>query len=37
MNAALTVAGELTEDDMVVVLLPDSGRGYLSKSSTMIG
>ena len=23
--------GELTEDDMVVVLLPDSGRGYLSK------
>ena len=31
MNAALTVAGELTEDDMVVVLLPDSGRGYLSK------
>ena len=31
VNAALTVAGELTEDDMVVVLLPDSGRGYLSK------
>ena len=31
VNAALTVAGELTEEDMVVVLLPDSGRGYLSK------
>ena len=31
VKAALTVASELTEDDMVVVLLPDSGRGYLSK------
>ena len=29
--AALTVARELTADDVVVVLLPDSGRGYLSK------
>ena len=29
--AALRVAGELTEDDLVVVLLPDSGRGYISK------
>ncbi len=29
--AALRVAEELTEDDVVVVLLPDSGRGYLSK------
>jgi cystathionine beta-synthase len=29
--AALVVAGELTEDDVVVVLLPDGGRGYLSK------
>ena len=29
--AALVVARELTEDDVVVVLLPDGGRGYLSK------
>jgi cystathionine beta-synthase len=29
--AALRLAQELTEDDVVVVLLPDSGRGYLSK------
>ena len=29
--AALRVAVELTAADMVVVLLPDSGRGYLSK------
>jgi len=29
--AALAVAGRLTADDLVVVLLPDSGRGYLSK------
>ena len=29
--AALHLAQELTEDDVVVVLLPDSGRGYLSK------
>lgn len=29
--AALEVAKELGEDDVVVVLLPDSGRGYLSK------
>ena len=29
--AALRLAEELTEDDIVVVLLPDSGRGYLSK------
>ncbi|WP_199550788.1 cystathionine beta-synthase [Streptomyces sp. N35] len=29
--AALEVARELDEDDVVVVLLPDSGRGYLSK------
>jgi cystathionine beta-synthase len=29
--AALRVAGRLTGDDVVVVLLPDSGRGYLSK------
>jgi len=29
--AALTVAEELTERDVVVVLLPDGGRGYLSK------
>ena len=31
VDAALTVASELTPDDLVVVLLPDSGRGYLSK------
>ncbi|MDO0914337.1 cystathionine beta-synthase [Streptomyces sp. DT2A-34] len=29
--AALRVAERLGEDDVVVVLLPDSGRGYLSK------
>ncbi len=29
--AALEVAKDLTEDDIVVVLLPDGGRGYLSK------
>ena len=29
--AALRLATELTDDDVVVVLLPDSGRGYLSK------
>ncbi|MTD12834.1 cystathionine beta-synthase [Nakamurella sp. YIM 132087] len=29
--AALTVAERLTEDDVLVVLLPDGGRGYLSK------
>src|SRR5690349_10462456 len=29
--AALEVASRLGEDDVVVVLLPDSGRGYLSK------
>lgn len=29
--AALRVAATLTPDDLVVVLLPDSGRGYLSK------
>lgn len=29
--AALTVAGEARAGDVVVVLLPDSGRGYLSK------
>ncbi|MBW3638868.1 MAG: cystathionine beta-synthase [Actinobacteria bacterium] len=29
--AALRLAQELTVDDVVVVLLPDSGRGYLSK------
>ncbi len=29
--AALTVAGRLTKDDVVVVLLPDGGRGYLAK------
>jgi cystathionine beta-synthase len=29
--AALEVAGRLGPDDVVVVLLPDSGRGYLSK------
>ena len=31
MDVAITVAAELTKDDLVVVLLPDSGRGYLSK------
>ena len=29
--AGLRLAQELTEDDVVVILLPDSGRGYLSK------
>jgi cystathionine beta-synthase len=29
--AALSVAATLTEDDVVVVLLPDGGRGYLGK------
>jgi cystathionine beta-synthase len=29
--AALAVASRLTADDVVVVLLPDGGRGYLSK------
>ncbi len=29
--ASLTLAKELTPDDLVVVLLPDSGRGYLSR------
>ncbi len=29
--AALRVAERLTADDLVVVLIPDSGRGYLSK------
>jgi cystathionine beta-synthase len=29
--AALRVAKELTADDVVVVILPDSGRGYLAK------
>ena len=29
--AALRVAADLTADDVVVVLLPDGGRGYLSK------
>jgi len=31
VHAALTVARDLDEDALVVVLLPDSGRGYLSK------
>ena len=31
VSAALTVARELDSDAVVVVLLPDSGRGYLSK------
>ncbi len=29
--AAVQLAGELSDDDVVVVLLPDSGRGYLTK------
>jgi cystathionine beta-synthase len=29
--AALKIAKNLTSDDIVVVILPDSGRGYLSK------
>ncbi|MEP6625965.1 MAG: cystathionine beta-synthase [Acidimicrobiia bacterium] len=31
VHAALTVGAELGSDALVVVLLPDSGRGYLSK------
>jgi cystathionine beta-synthase len=31
LHAALVVAGELTEDDVVVVILPDTGRNYLTK------
>jgi cystathionine beta-synthase len=31
VHAALVVGAELGPDDLVVVLLPDSGRGYLSK------
>ena len=31
VDAAITVANDLEKDDLVVVLLPDSGRGYLSK------
>ncbi len=31
LAAALTYARRLTPDDVVVVLLPDTGRGYLSK------
>jgi cystathionine beta-synthase len=31
VHAALVVGAELSADDLVVVLLPDSGRGYLSK------
>ncbi|HEX2049725.1 MAG TPA: cystathionine beta-synthase [Actinomycetota bacterium] len=31
VHAALEVAQELGPDDLVVVLIPDSGRGYLSK------
>ncbi len=31
VHAALTVGAELGPESMVVVLLPDSGRGYLSK------
>ena len=31
LQAALTVAAELDEDGVVVVLLPDTGRNYLSK------
>src|SRR5579863_3313916 len=31
LSAALTYARRLTPDDVVVVLLPDTGRGYLSK------
>lgn len=31
LAAALTYARKLTPDDVVVVLLPDTGRGYLSK------
>ena len=31
MCAAAEVAGDCGPDDVVVMLLPDSGRGYLSK------
>jgi cystathionine beta-synthase len=31
VHAALVVGAELGPDDLVVVLLPDSGRGYISK------
>jgi cystathionine beta-synthase len=31
LHAALVLSRELTEDDVVVVLLPDSGRGYVTK------
>ncbi|MBV9614452.1 MAG: CBS domain-containing protein, partial [Ktedonobacteraceae bacterium] len=31
MGAAMTYARRLTPDDVVVVVLPDTGRGYLSK------
>ena len=31
VQAALEVAGRAVEDDVIVVLLPDGGRGYLSK------
>jgi cystathionine beta-synthase len=31
VSAALTVAQKASDDDVIVVLLPDGGRGYLSK------
>lgn len=31
VTAALQVAQNMTEDDVIVVMLPDGGRGYLSK------
>lgn len=31
VHAAITVAADLSTEDVVVVLLPDTGRGYLSK------
>ncbi len=31
MTAALRVAENMTKDDVIVVLIPDGGRGYLSK------
>jgi cystathionine beta-synthase len=34
VHAALEVARDCTPDDVIVVLLPDSGRGYLSKIFT---
>ena len=34
VHAALTVARDCDPDDVVVVLIPDSGRGYLSKIYT---